>query len=107
MNIDYREWPPSTALAGAILAYWRVAGDGRSVTSPTILPDAYVEIVINLGDAVTLEGSAFHGNQPARVVVGLLDAAIDMHYPPDICTFGIRLHPARAGALLGAPRLRS
>jgi AraC-like DNA-binding protein len=101
MNIDYREWPPSGALAGAILAYWRVAGDGRSVPSPTILPDAYVEIVINLGDAVTLDGSAFHGNQPARVVVGLLDAAIDMQYPADICTFGIRLHPARAGTVLG------
>jgi len=47
-NIDYREWPPSAPLAGAILAYWRVAGDGRSVPSPTILPDAYVEIVLNL-----------------------------------------------------------
>jgi len=48
MNIDYREWPPSAPLAGAILAYWRVAGDGRAVPSPTILPDAYVEIVLNL-----------------------------------------------------------
>ena len=101
MNIDYREWPPSLALAGAVLAYWRVAGDGRSVPSPTILPDAYVEIVINLGGAVTLDGEVFHGNQPLRAIVGLLDAAIDMHYPPDICTFGIRLHPARAATLLG------
>jgi AraC-like DNA-binding protein len=101
MNIDYREWPPSAPLAGAVLAYWRVAGDGRSVPSPTILPDAYVEIVINLGGAVMLDGQAFRGPQPARSVVGLLDTAIEMQYPEDVCTFGIRLHPARAGAVLG------
>src|SRR5262252_6207080 len=100
-TIDYREWPPSAPLAGAILAYWRVAGDGRSVPSPTILPDAYVEIVINLGGTVTLDGRAFRGPQPARSVVGLLDTAIEMQYPEDVLTFGIRLHPARAGALLG------
>jgi len=90
MNIDYPEWPPSAPLAGVILAYWRVAGDGRSVPSPTILPDAYVEIVINLGGAVTLDGQAFHGTQPERTVVGLLDTAIDMQYSEHVCTFGIR-----------------
>src|SRR5262245_56177699 len=100
MNIDYREWPPSAALAGAILAYWRVAGDGRSVPSPTILPDANVEIVINLGGAVVLAGPAFQGDQPARSVVGLLDRAIEMRYPENVCTFGIRLHPARAATIL-------
>src|SRR5262245_43435544 len=100
MNIDYREWPPSPPLAGAILAYWRVAGDGRSVPAPTILPDAYVEIVINLGGSVMLDCQAFRGSQPARTVVGLLETAIDMHYPPDVCTFGIRLHPARAATVL-------
>jgi AraC-like DNA-binding protein len=73
------------------------------VPSPTIVPDAYVEIVFNLGEAVTLAGPAFKGNQPARTVVGLLDAAIEMGYPPDVCTFGIRLHPARAAAVLGVP----
>src|SRR5262249_29128105 len=99
--IDYREWLPSAPLAGAILAYWRVAGDGRSVPSPTILPDAYVEIVINLGGAVTLDGQAFRGDQPARTVVGLLATAIDMQNPPDVCTFGVRLHPARAATVLG------
>src|SRR5262249_11945231 len=99
--IDYREWPPSAPLAGIILAYWRVAGDGTAVPSPTILPDAYVEIVINLGGAVALTGAAFRGSQPPRAVVGLLDTAIDMQYPEHVCTFGIRLHPARAAMVLG------
>jgi AraC-like DNA-binding protein len=103
MNIDYREWRPCAALGDVILAYWRVAGDGTSVPSPTILPDAYVEIVINLGGAVTLDGPPFHGSQPARAVVGLLETAIEMRYPSDVCTFGIRLHPARAAAFLGVP----
>src|SRR5262249_41596809 len=70
MNIDYQERPPCGALNGVILAYWRVAGDGTSVPSPTILPDPYVEIVINLGGAVTLDGPPFTGSQPARAVVG-------------------------------------
>jgi len=103
MNIDYREWPPCAALSGVILAYWRVAGDGRSVPSPTILPDAYVEVVMNLGAEVTLEGPQMHGSQPARAVVGLLETAIEMRYPADVCTFGIRLHPARAATFLGIP----
>jgi AraC-like DNA-binding protein len=101
MNIDYREWPPSAPLAGIILAYWRVVGDGTAVPSPTILPDAYVEVVINLGGAVALTGAAFRGSQPPRAVVGLLDTAIDMQYPEDVCMFGIRLHPARAPMVLG------
>ena len=103
MNIDYQEWPPAAALNGVVLAYWRVAGDGSAVPSPAILPDAYVEVVINLGGAVTLAGPGCNGTQPARAVVGLLDATIEMRYPPDVCTFGIRLHPARAATFLGVP----
>jgi hypothetical protein len=40
MSVDYQEWPPGAALNGVILAYWRVVGDGSSVPSPMILPDA-------------------------------------------------------------------
>jgi AraC-like DNA-binding protein len=101
VNIEYEEWPPCAALKGVILAYWRVAGDGSAVPSPAILPDAYMEIVINLGSAVTLSGAAFNGSQPPRAVVGLLETTIEMHYPADVCTFGIRLHPARAATFLG------
>src|SRR5262249_29715952 len=103
MNLDYREWQPGAALNGVVLAYWRVAGDGTSVPSPAILPDAYMEVVVNAGGDVTLEGPAFTGKQPARLVVGLLETAVAMHYPPDVCTFGIRLHPARAATFLGVP----
>jgi AraC-like DNA-binding protein len=100
-HVEYGEWPPRPELSGVILACWRVAGDGASVPWPAILPDAYVEIVLNLGGAVTLEGPAFTGPQPPRAIVGLLGATIAMQYPPDVCTFGIRLHPARASAFLG------
>jgi AraC-like DNA-binding protein len=103
MNIDYQEWTPRAPLTGVVLAYWRVAGDGSAVPSPAILPDAYMEIVINLGGTVTLAGPAFNGTQPPRSVVGLLDAAVEMRYPPDVSTFGIRLHPARAAMFLGVP----
>src|SRR5262249_37614650 len=69
MAIAYEEWPPGDALRGTILTFWAVEGDGSSVRSPTVLPDAYVEIVVNRGDAVRLLGPAFAGRQPARVVV--------------------------------------
>src|SRR5438552_10069051 len=103
MGLVYQEWHPRDALRDTILAFWGVAGEGASVASPTILPDAYVEIVINRGDPVTLRSSGFAGLQPARVVVGLLDRAIPMRYGTRVQTFGIRLHPARAAAFLGVP----
>src|SRR5262245_53191160 len=101
--IDYQERRPCAALDGVVLAYWRVTGDGTSVPSPMILPDAYVEIVINAGDPVMLKGSAFTGNQPERSVVGLLESGIEMQYGPRVDTIGIRLHCARAAAFLGVP----
>jgi len=62
-----------------------------------------VEIVLNLGGAVSLAGPGFNGSQPGRTVVGLLGSAIEMRYPTDVCTFGIRLHPAHAARFLGVP----
>jgi AraC-like DNA-binding protein len=103
MSVDYQEWPPGAALTGVVLAFWRVVGEGSAVPSPTILPDAYVEIVLNLGEPVALTGPSFTGNQPARAVVGLLDRAIEIRYPSDVCTFGIRLSSACAATFLGVP----
>src|SRR5262245_47855472 len=101
MNIEYREWRPGAALHSVVLAYWRIAGDGTSVPNPAILPDAYIEIVLNLGGPVTLDGRPFTGTQPVRAVVGLLESVIEMLYPQDVCTFGIRCHPARASTFVG------
>src|SRR5262249_49511386 len=103
MSVDYREWPPDADLKDTVLAYWSVVGDGSLVPSPVILPDAHIEVVVNQGAPVTLVGPAFTGMQPARSVVGLLDAAIEIQYGADVSTFGIRLHAARAAALLGVP----
>jgi len=104
--MEYQEFQPSDGLRGIVLAYWVVVGEGMSVPSPMILPDAYVEIVINFGDPVTLLGPAFTGLQPSRVVVGLLDRAIRMQYGARARTFGIRLHAARAAHFLGVAAAR-
>jgi AraC-like DNA-binding protein len=106
MALEYQEWRPTDALRGTVLAFWSVAGDGHSVPSPTVLPDAYVEIVINLGDPVMLLGPIFSGRQPRRVVVGLLERAIPMRYGTRVRTLGIRLHPARAAGFLGVAPVR-
>ena len=103
MSLAYNEWRPRETLAGTVLTFWKVEGDGDSVSSPIILPDAYIEIVINLGDPVLLDGDAFRGPQPACAVVGLLDRAIRMRYGERVHTFGIRLHAARAAAFLDIP----
>jgi AraC-like DNA-binding protein len=99
--VDYQEWRPCPALRDIVLAYWRVEGDGSSVPAPAILPDADVELVINLGDPVMLQGSAFTGRQPPRAAVGLLDRAVRMRYLGQVRTFGVRLHAARAAGFLG------
>lgn len=99
--MDYREWTPCRALRDVVLAYWCVEGDGALVPAPAILPDAHVEIVINLGRPVMLEGPAYTGRQPLRAVVGLLQHAVKMRYLGQVRTLGVRLHAARAADFLG------
>src|SRR5262245_53276691 len=101
--LDYQEWSPGAALDGVVLTYWTAIGDGSSVPSPEILPDAHVEVVVNLGAPVELVGPAFTGAQPARSVVGLLEQAIELRYGAAVPMSGIRLHAARAAAFLAAP----
>jgi methylphosphotriester-DNA--protein-cysteine methyltransferase len=101
VSVDYQEWRPAPSLDGLVLAYWSVTGDAADVPSPAILPDAHVEIVVNLGDPVTLVGRRFSGRQPARCVVGLLGQAIEIHYGARVGTLGIRLHAARAPGFFG------
>lgn len=99
MDLRYNEWlPAATALRDVVMAYWYCVGDASKVPSAAILPDAYVEIVFNLGDPVILTGPAYTGNQPDRCVVGPLSSAIQIEYTGPVATFGIRFHPAR-GAL--------
>jgi AraC-like DNA-binding protein len=100
VDISYTEWRPSEALSGVVTAYWSVTGDGSRVPSPAILPDGHIELVMNLGDSVRLDGPAFTGDQPPRVVVGLLSRAVRMQYGRRVETFGIRLHPAIGSAFL-------
>lgn len=104
MDLRYEEWLPAAArLKGIVLAYWRCAGDASQVPSSAILPDGYVELVFNFGDPVGLRGPAYTGDQPARVVVGLLLQAVQMEYRGPVNTFGIRFHPAHGPAFFGRP----
>lgn len=107
MEIRYDEWLPCPGLQDIVTAYWRVAGNASKVPSPVILPDGHVELVFNLGDPVELDGPAYIGGQPDRVVVGPLSRAVRMKYGLRVHTFGIRFHPARGAAFLGqtAPAL--
>jgi AraC-like DNA-binding protein len=106
-KIRYEEWLPGPGLEGIVTAYWSVAGDTPKGSSPVILPDGHIEVVFNLGDRVTLEGPAYTGDQPDRVVVGPLSRAVRMKYEGQVHTFGIRFHPARGASFLGkaAPTL--
>src|SRR5580704_17504584 len=100
MGLSYEEWLPGPGLEGIVTAYWRVAGDGRGVPAPSILPDGHVELVVNRGDRVGISGPAFTGSQPERTVVGLLSRALRMEYVGVVDTFGIRFHPARGASFL-------
>lgn len=99
--IDYQEWPPGDAVRGVVLAYWRVSGDGSSVPSPAILPDAAVELVFNYGDPVELRSGAGVRLQASRSVVGLLSRGVGLQYGKMVQMFGVRFHPAHAARCLG------
>jgi AraC-like DNA-binding protein len=102
MTLRYEEWlPRDAALRGVVAAYWRVAGDPSDVPTSVILPDGHVEIVANFGDPVGLAAPGIISEQPKRAVVGILSHAVRLRYHGNVDTFGIRLHPAWAGALLG------
>src|SRR5262249_51869293 len=78
MGLRYEEWPPGPVLRGLVTAIWQVAGDPADVPGPAVLPDGHVELVLNLGAPVRLDGPAFRGAQPRRVVVGPLQRALAM-----------------------------
>ena len=102
MDLRYNEWlPASSHLKGVVIAYWYCAGDASKVPSAAILPDGYVELVLNLGDPVGLAGPAYTGDQPDRCVVGPLSSAIQIEYRGPVATFGIRFHPARGAGFFG------
>jgi AraC-like DNA-binding protein len=104
MDLRYEEWlPAAAALKGIVVAYWRCEGDASNVPSSAILPDGFVELVFNFADPVGLSGPAFTGDQPARVVVGLLSQAVQIEYRGPVNTFGIRFHPAHGPAFFGKP----
>ena len=104
MDLCYEEWlPAAAALKGIVIAYWRCEGDASKVPSSAILPDGFVELVFNFGDPVGLRGPAYTGDQPARVVVGLLSQAVQIEYRGPVNTFGIRFHPAHGPAFFGKP----
>jgi hypothetical protein len=82
-------------------------GRGFEGSLPCHLARWHIELVFNLGDSVYLDGPAYTGDQPERVVFGPLSQAIRMKYGGRVQTFGIRFHPARGAGFLGqtAPTL--
>ena len=102
MELSYNEWlPAAVGLRDVVTAYWRVVGNGSQAPPSAVLPDGHVELVCNFGDPVELDGPAFRGLQPDRVVVGPLARAIRLSYTGAVDTFGIRFHPARGAAFFG------
>lgn len=103
MSLRYEEWPPGPVLRGLVTAIWQVSGDPADVPGPAVLPDGHVELVLNLGAPVRLDGPAFRGAQPRRVVVGPLQRALAMMYRGPVATVGVRFHPARGGGYFARP----
>src|SRR6516165_10067965 len=101
MDIRYEEWPPCAELAGVVTAVWEVVGDASKIPFPAILPDANVELVLNLGAPVGLAGPAYTGEMPERAVTGLISRAVRMDYRGPSHMLGIRFHPARGAGFFG------
>ena len=88
--MDYREFAPPPHLAGLIKARWTLAGDGAASKwhEQLATPDGCIEIIRR-----TRGRSRWDGDQPASVLVGLVDRPQPFEISGDAAFEALRLWP--------------
>jgi len=103
--MNYREQPPSAALAPYIRCFWAISDDvGGQADFEPVLPDGCPEIVFNLADRIQRQhddGSI--ETQPETVFSGQLKRRILIRPSGVVSLFGVRFQPAGAAPFVGIP----
>lgn len=101
--MDYREQPPSPALAGLVKAFWTLEGDGDPTQwiAHEAAPDGCVELVWRLRGR-----SRWRSDQPETFAVGIADRAAAFSVSGDARFAAVRLWPWAWPALSDIPLAR-
>lgn len=104
--MGYRSAPPAAPLAPWVDAYWEVAWLAPDPWPLRVVPDGCVDLVLNLGPAITGLPDARHGVAAGGVVVvGMHRRFSDLVCVPGTDTFGIRFRAGGLARLAAAPPL--
>ena len=105
--VQYREWAPIPALAGAVDCVWTLDGHARPGDEPQpVLPDGRPELVIHFGDPFAMVANGDHRRQPALVFAGQLSSQLLLQPGGRIAIVGIRFRPHGAASVLRMPQDR-
>lgn len=101
--MEFGFYPTPPALATAVKSVWFARGtQAEFAVAEPIVPDGCVEIVLNLADRF-VQVAAGGSLQPRDLLVGQMTRPTIASPTGEVDLIGIRLWPARAGALLRTP----
>lgn len=89
--MEYKEIPPSTALAPYIHSFWELKGDSLDNQWERNFPDACTGLVINLGDSCLTDNGAVTMEFGKTYAVGAMKSFKDSYIDPHTHLFGVCL----------------
>lgn len=92
--MSYQQFRPHPLLASYIDAYWIVTGDEKNVVAERIIPDACVDIIVNLGSDFITEGGNVVMKSDTAYLVGTMTRFKETFRPPHARLIGVRFKPA-------------
>jgi AraC-like DNA-binding protein len=106
MNIDVKEFKPSSELSPYVELFWTGNFNTNSdkLLQQRVVPYGYVELIIHLSDdhCELLQGS-LHSPSPDYTLIGLFTSHYDVHFRKLVRVFGIRFKPEGIYHIFGLP----
>src|SRR4051812_37961990 len=92
--MNYTEFKPAPALMPYIDAYWIATGDAAGLKTEKILPDACIDIIVNLGADCQTESNTYLLKSGQAYLVGTMISFKETLMQPETKLLGIRFKPA-------------
>lgn len=111
-EVRYREWRPAPVLEEFVACYWYYARRFDPAGVEQVLPDGFIELVVQIGAPYRHQGRPL----PGVVVIGLLDESLQLEATEWVEQWCVRFRPwgwhrsvtcADSGSGRGAPPVTS